>query len=84
MTVDLKQNMLWLRMLGSFMDESCFITSVDVQTRGDTLTISLVARQKDRDKVKTSATARHLQKSLNKWQRKMNQTNDRDSPTEIE
>ncbi len=46
------------------------MTSVDVQSRGDTLTVSLVARQREGNKAETTATYRRLRKSLNRWQGK--------------
>ena len=66
----LKQNTTWLRTLCGLIDEGSFVTSVDVQARGDTLTLSLVARQREGNKVETSDTARRLKKSLNRWQKK--------------
>ena len=68
--VSLKQNTIWLRTLCNLIDEGSFITSVDVQSRGDTLTVALVARQREGNKVETADTARRLKKSLNRWQKK--------------
>lgn len=77
----LKQNTIWLRTLCSLIDEESFITSVDVQSRGDTLTISLVARQRESNKAETTQAYRRLRKSLNRWQRKVEQTEGADSDT---
>lgn len=71
--VPLKQNTIWLRTLCGLLDEGSFITSVDVQSRGDTLTVSLVALQREGNKVETADTARRLKKSLNRWQGKVEQ-----------
>ncbi len=68
--IPLKQNTIWLRTLCSLLDEGSFITSVDIQSRGDTVTVSLVARQRESNKVETSDTCRRLRKSLNRWQEK--------------
>ena len=68
--VPLKQNTIWLRTLCSLIDEGSFVTSVDMQSRGDTLTVSLVARQRESNKAETSNTYRRLRKSLNRWQGK--------------
>ena len=57
------------------------MTSVDVQSRGDTLTVSLVARQREGNKAETTDTYRRLRKSLNRWQGKIERTEGGDSDT---
>ncbi|GAO97907.1 hypothetical protein Cva_00548 [Caedimonas varicaedens] len=69
--IPLKQNTIWLRTLCGLIDEGSFITSVDLQSRGDTLTVSLVARQREGNKAETTDTMKRLKKSLNRWQGKV-------------
>jgi len=77
----LKQNVQWLRTLCSLIDEGRFITSVDIQSCGDTVTVSLVARQREGNKAETSDTYRRLRKSLNRWQGKIEEhTQEEESP----
>ncbi len=73
----LKQNILWLRTLGNLIDERVYTTSVEIISKGDTLTLQLVARHKDGNKMETIDTAQRLRKSLHKWKMKKEEDKDK-------